>query len=132
MELGKKIRQLRFKAGLTQEQLADRLGVAAQSVSKWENAVAMPDITTLPLLAEVFGVSIDDLFDLSAEQRLNRIENRMDAEEDLPHVFERFYKGKDGKHGIGLAIAQSVAEAYQGTLTARNENGAVFEAAFRI
>jgi Signal transduction histidine kinase len=54
------------------------------------------------------------------------------AEEDLPHVFERFYKGKDGKHGIGLAIAQSVAEAYQGTLTARNENGAVFEAAFRI
>lgn len=54
------------------------------------------------------------------------------AEEDLPHVFERFYKGKDGKHGIGLAIAQSVADAYQGTLTARNENGAVFEAAFRI
>ena len=54
------------------------------------------------------------------------------AEEDLPHVFERFYKGKDGKHGIGLAIAQSVAEAYQGNLTVRNENGAVFEAAFRI
>ena len=54
------------------------------------------------------------------------------AEEDLPHVFERFYKGKDGKHGIGLAIAQSVAEAYHGTLTARNENGAVFEAVFQI
>ena len=54
------------------------------------------------------------------------------AEEDLPHVFERFYKGKDGKHGIGLAIAQSVAEAYHGTLTVRNENGAVFEAVFPI
>ena len=52
------------------------------------------------------------------------------AEEDLPHIFERFYKGKDGKHGIGLAIAQSVAEAYQGSLQAWNENGAVFEAAF--
>ena len=73
MELGKKIRQLRFKAGLTQEQLAERMGVGAQSVSKWENAVSMPDITALPLLAEIFGVSIDDLFDLSAEQRLNRI-----------------------------------------------------------
>ena len=72
MELGKKIRQLRFKAGLTQEQLAEKLGVAAQSVSKWENAVAMPDITALPLLAEIFGVSIDDLFDLTTEQRLNR------------------------------------------------------------
>lgn len=96
MELGKKIRQLRFKAGLTQEQLADRLGIAAQSVSKWENAVAMPDISLLPLLAETFGVSIDDLFDLTAEQRLNRIENRMDAEEDLPQdvfwEYEEFLK----------------------------------------
>ena len=91
MELGKKIRQLRFKAGLTQEQLADKLGIGAQSVSKWENAVAMPDITALPLLAEIFGVTIDDLFDLTAEQRLNRIENRMDAEEELPaDVFQEF------------------------------------------
>ena len=54
------------------------------------------------------------------------------AEEDLPHVFERFYKGKGGKHGIGLAIARSVAEAYHGTLSARNENGAVFEAVFPL
>ena len=96
MELGKKIKQLRFKAGLTQEQLAEKLGIAPQSVSKWENAVAMPDITTLPLLAEVFGVSIDDLFDLTAEQRLNRIENRMDTEEDLPQdvfwEYEEFLK----------------------------------------
>ena len=91
MELGKKIRQLRFRAGLTQEQLADRLGVSPQSVSKWENAVAMPDITALPLLAEIFGVTIDDLFDLTKEQRLNRIENRMDAEEELPaDVFREF------------------------------------------
>ena len=52
------------------------------------------------------------------------------AEEDLPHVFERFYKGKNGKHGIGLAIAQSVAETYGGTLRVWNENGAVFETVF--
>ena len=91
MELGKKIKQLRFKAGLTQEQLAEKLGIGAQSVSKWENAAAMPDITTLPLLAEIFGVSIDDLFDLTTEQRFNRIENRMDAEEELPaDVFREF------------------------------------------
>ena len=91
MELGKKIKQLRFKAGLTQERLAEKLGIGAQSVSKWENAVAMPDITMLPLLAEIFGVSIDDLFDLTTEQRLNRIENRMDAEEELPaDVFQEF------------------------------------------
>ena len=50
--------------------------------------------------------------------------------EDLPHVFQRFYKGKDGKHGIGLAIARSVAEAYHGTLQVRNHDGAEFEAEF--
>lgn len=91
MELGKKIRQLRFKAGLTQEQLAEKMGVGPQAVSKWENAAAMPDITALPKLAETFGVTIDDLFDLTAEQRLNRIENRMDTEEELPQdVFREF------------------------------------------
>ena len=98
MELGKKIKQLRFKAGLTQEQLAERLGIAPQSVSKWENAVAMPDITTLPLLAEIFGVTIDDLFDLTVEQRLNRIENRIDVEEELPPdvftEYEEFLKAQ--------------------------------------
>ena len=92
MDLGKKIKQLRFKAGLTQEQLAEQLGIGPQAVSKWENAVAMPDITTLPLLAEIFGVSIDDLFDLSTEQRLNRIENRMDREGELPPDVFREYE----------------------------------------
>ena len=98
MELGKKIRQLRFRAGLTQEQLAEKMGVGPQAVSKWENAAAMPDITALPLLAETFGVSIDDLFDLTTEQRLSRIENRMDMEEELPQdvfwEYEEFLKGQ--------------------------------------
>ena len=52
------------------------------------------------------------------------------SEADLPHVFERFYKGAGGKHGIGLSIAQSVAESCGGALTVRNDNGAVFEARF--
>ena len=92
MELGKKIKQLRLKSGLTQEQLAEKLGIGAQSVSKWENSVAMPDITLLPALAETFGVSIDDMFDLTAEQRLNRIENRMDVEKELPQDVFREYE----------------------------------------
>ena len=92
MELGKKIRQLRYKAGLTQEQLADKLGLGPKSVSKWETAASMPDITTLPLLAEIFGVSIDDLFDLSSEQRLNRIENSLDIHEELPQDLFREYE----------------------------------------
>ena len=92
MDLGQKIRQLRRKAGLTQEQLAEKLGIGGQSVSKWENAASMPDITLLPLLAETFGISIDDLFDLSNEQRLNRIENSLDINEDLPQDLFREYE----------------------------------------
>jgi len=84
MEIGAKIKHFRCKSGLTQEQLAEKLGLSAQSVSKWENAVAMPDITLLPKLAEEFGVSIDELFDLTREQKLRRIENRMELEAELP------------------------------------------------
>ncbi len=52
------------------------------------------------------------------------------AEEDLPHVFERMYKGKGGKHGIGLAIAQAAAQSCGGAITVRNGSGAVFEGRF--
>lgn len=64
--LGQRIAELRRGAGMTQEQLAARLGVSFQAVSKWENALSCPDVTLLPLLAEVFGVSIDSLFGRTA------------------------------------------------------------------
>ena len=116
MELGKKIRQLRFKAGLTQEQLSEKLGVSPQSVSKWETAAAMPDITALPLLAETFGVSIDELFDLTAEQRLNRIENRMDVEDELPpdvfREYEEFLKEQLGDREKRARALSLIARLY--------------------
>ena len=116
MELGKKIKQYRFKSGLTQDQLAERLGIGAQSVSKWETGVTMPDISTLPLLAEIFGISIDDLFDLTTEQRLNRIENRMDAEEDLPQdlywEYEDFLKGQLGSEAYQKRATELIAYLY--------------------
>ena len=59
--LGKRIAALRKEKGLTQEQLAEKVGVSAQAVSKWENDVSCPDITLLPLLADLFGVSVDEL-----------------------------------------------------------------------
>ena len=59
--LGKRIAMLRKEKGLTQEQLAEKVGVSAQAVSKWENDISCPDITLLPLLADLFGVSVDEL-----------------------------------------------------------------------
>lgn len=61
MTMGKRIAALRKRAGLTQEQLAERVGVSPQAVSKWENDQSCPDISLIPELAEIFGVSCDEL-----------------------------------------------------------------------
>ena len=62
MSIGTNISELRREKGLTQQQLAEKLGVSGQSVSKWENDVCAPDVGQFPLLAELFGVSIDRLY----------------------------------------------------------------------
>ncbi len=59
--LGKRIVHNRKKLGLTQDQLAEQLGITAQAVSKWENDQTCPDITMLPKLADIFGISTDAL-----------------------------------------------------------------------
>lgn len=64
-ELNKNISALRKKKGITQEELAERLGVTAQAVSKWENEISCPDIQLLPKIAELFDVSIDELMGVS-------------------------------------------------------------------
>lgn len=60
--LSRNIRALREAQGVTQEQLAAALNISFQAVSKWENAVSVPDTMMLPCIAQYFGVSIDDLF----------------------------------------------------------------------
>ena len=60
--IGIRIAELRRAQGMTQDQLAGRLGISFQAVSKWENGASCPDIMMLPQLAEIFGVSIDALF----------------------------------------------------------------------
>ena len=66
MSLGENIRKYRQARGLTQEALGERLGMAAQTVSKWEREESMPDAALLPKLAEILGVSLDRLFDRAA------------------------------------------------------------------
>ncbi len=59
--LGKRIMQHRKALGLTQDQLAEKLGVTAQAVSKWENDQSCPDISMLPKLAGIFSITTDEL-----------------------------------------------------------------------
>ena len=66
--LGKRIVQNRKRLGLTQDQLAEKLGVTAQAVSKWENDQSCPDITMLPRLADIFGITTDALLGREEEK----------------------------------------------------------------
>ena len=60
--LAANILKYRKKIGLSQEELANKLGVTFQAVSKWENAKAAPDVTFLPIMADIFNCYIDELF----------------------------------------------------------------------
>ena len=59
--IGKRISEYRKKKNLKQDELAEMLGVSAQAVSKWENDLSCPDISLLPELSKILGVSIDEL-----------------------------------------------------------------------
>ena len=89
MEIGREIRRLRTGRGLTQEALAAALNVSPQSVSKWECGSSMPDVQMLPEIAVYFGVTIDQLFAMTPEQQMERIENRIYSSGKLSEAEER-------------------------------------------
>ena len=90
MEIVIQIKNLRTQRGITQETLAEKLGVSPQAVSKWERETATPDIQLLPAISAYFGVSIDELFALSDDTRMERIQNMLWDERTLnPATVER-------------------------------------------
>ena len=61
MNLGEKIKEHRKQAGLSQEQLAERLNVSRQAITKWETNKGIPDIANLIAISDEFGLSLDEL-----------------------------------------------------------------------
>ncbi len=66
--IGNRIQKYRKEKGLTQEELAGKMGVSSQAVSKWENDISCPDIGLLPQLCRVLGVSADELISGKQDQ----------------------------------------------------------------
>lgn len=79
MNIGKNIANLRKAKNMTQEELAEIIGVSAQAVSKWENGANLPDTMLLPVIAGTFGVTIDALFGTSAEAAIVPFDDIPDA-----------------------------------------------------
>jgi len=75
---GESMRRLRREKGLTQEQLAARLNVSFQTISKWERGESCPDITMLPVLAGFFGVTTDELLGIDRAENEREIQALMD------------------------------------------------------
>lgn len=94
--LGKRIALHRKRLNLTQDQLAEKLGITAQAVSKWENDLSCPDINMLPRLAEIFGISIDELLGREAPEKVHQTEVVEDEEDsDDSGVFNLSFHSKD-------------------------------------
>lgn len=72
MNLGSKIKSLRIKKNLTQEQLADYLSVSVQTISRWETSVNYPDVIMLPVLANIFDVTTDYLLEVDIGKNRKR------------------------------------------------------------
>lgn len=80
MGLGKKIAYYQKNKNITQDELAKQLGISNQAVSKWETGQSCPDVELLPRLADIFEITLDELFDRDFIPREEAIEEAIDAE----------------------------------------------------
>ncbi len=73
MNIGRTIRELRQKRGITQEEFSEALGVSVQTVSRWENGVNVPDLSMLPQIAIYFKVTTDYLLGLERNNTMAKL-----------------------------------------------------------
>jgi len=112
INLGANIKRLRKAHELTQEFLADTLGVSFQAVSKWERGEGYPDITMLLPLARTFGVSIDELMGADALR---------DAEEAQKLLVATYTNGSDGKIAENITLLRNGLKRYPNNAEIRTE-----------
>ena len=109
MKLCEKLYELRRAAGLSQEELAERLNVSRQAVSKWENGAAQPELSKLVELSRLYGVSVDELLSLEeAEKGDAKAASSVDASAAAPKKVRR-QKLLLGAAAVCLALAVGLA-----------------------
>ena len=96
--IGKRISEYRKKKNLKQDELAEMLGVSPQAVSKWENDLSCPDISLMPELSRILGISIDELVQGKKEEPIVTVlpeEERKDIDKMMLRIV---VESKDGDH----------------------------------
>ena len=111
-EIGKRIKDRREHLQMTQEELGQIFGISAQAVSNWENDVACPDISILPELAELLGVSVDELLSGKASPATVLVpeERRKDLKEMMLRIIVNSSDGDRVKVNLPMALVQVALE----------------------
>lgn len=111
IELGNRLASLRKEKGYSQEELAEKLGVSRQAVSKWENGEASPDTANLIALAELYDISLDELVGKApaGSSKTEEVEGEVvDSTIAEPGSFEEEKERKAEKHLPRGAVAMTV------------------------
>ena len=115
MTLGKRMAMLRRQKGLKQEDLANTLGVSSQAVSKWENDQTCPDISLLPKLAALLGVTVDELLsgkkeELATTAKVLPPEERKDLRDMMLRIVVDSADGDRVRVNLPMALVQLAIE----------------------
>lgn len=101
--LGMMIASLRKENGMTQLELAEKMGVTDKAVSKWERDLSCPDVSSIPKLAEVFGVSVDELMQVKAD-------SQDEGKKNFTPLINLILKGIALAMGIAVVVLSTLGE----------------------
>lgn len=102
--LGRMISSLRKERGMTQLELAEKMGVTDKAVSKWERELSYPDINSIPKLAEIFEISVDELMQVKIETKKNMNSNK------AGEIVETTLKGIGIAMGVAVTVLSVLGE----------------------
>ena len=113
--IGSRIAENRRRIGMTQEELAAKLAVSAQAVSKWENDITCPDVMTLPKLAELLGITVDEL--LSGKKQPQTLvladEERKSVDDMMLKIIVNSHEGDKVKVNLPIPLVKACASAWE-------------------
>lgn len=135
--IGRKLYDLRKQSSFTQDYVAEKLGVSAQAVSKWENDIACPDIMTLPNIANLYGISIDELFkneEVKSNVKFEKTE-KINENELIFRVYVDTANGDDVKVNLPYLLVKeliNVGKNISGLFAGIDLSGVDFETIFAM
>lgn len=102
--LGMMIAAMRKERGMTQLELAEKLNVTDKAVSKWERDLSCPDVKTIPRIAEIFGISVDELMQVKTQQKPTA------AGHDYTRLVHTVLRGVGAAMGVAVAVLSAMKQ----------------------